>query len=149
MIQCSMFLHKMADYTLRYSGADIDSICDKVTDMRFTAAEISNFFEKKDKLRMVWRKHVLEGEIEAGITRYSTVTFPDVFPAGLENRDDLFIIAGSDYGNMDCNNAGVYYKKEGRNVICTVKYGFDSATSYKITVYCLVVFTADGGQSIE
>ncbi|MBQ3693124.1 MAG: hypothetical protein II931_07410 [Clostridia bacterium] len=47
MIQCSMFLHKMADYTPRYSGADIDSICDKVTDMRFTAAEISNFFEKK------------------------------------------------------------------------------------------------------
>ena len=90
----------MADYTLRYSGADIDSICDKVTDMRFTAAEISNFFEKKDKLRMVWRKHVLEGETEAGITRYSTVTFPDVFPAGLENRDDLFIIAGSDYGKM-------------------------------------------------
>ena len=153
----------MADYTLSYSGEELDEVCEKVKAINPSASDINSFFTNaiaitsffnhKDKLQMRWGTRVLEEEIPAWKARIREVMFGNIFPEGLENRNDPLILACTDYGDTardDLVNVKFYYIKNGRDVKCTLKFETEgAAVRYKITVYCLVIYTTDGSQGIE
>ena len=82
----------MADYTLSYSGEELDEVCEKVKAINPSASDINSFFTNaiaitsffnhKDKLQMRWGTRVLEEEIPAWKARIREVMFGNIFPEG-------------------------------------------------------------------
>lgn len=144
----------MADYTLRYSGQEIDSVCDKVTDMSFSASEINKLFSGTSPLRMYWGWHQFQAKIEQRNTSYHfTNTFTNILPEDAPDRDDIFVIVGCDFGGEVFSEASVSYKKSGKDVDAEVLITpggqwtgvANELKTYTMNMYCLVVYIEGGG----
>ncbi len=144
----------MADYTLRYSGEEIDSICDKVTNMNFNAADINSLFSRVSPLRMYWGWTAITANINARNTGYHYArTFPNILPEDSESRNDIFILVSCDFGGEVFSEASVAYKKNGRNVeaefLVTAGGEWSGKANelgtYTFNAYCLVIYLQNGG----
>lgn len=156
----------MADYTLSYSGEELDEVCEKVQAINPSASDINSFFTNanaitsffnhKDKLQMRWGTRTFTKSIAPGVTRIQPFEFVNIFPDNI--NDEQFhpiIIVNCDFGDKDIYiNTNLRYTRDPDNAK-TVKgnYSFtcnsDKTEDYIMNVYCLVIYTTDGSQGIE
>ena len=153
----------MADYTLSYSGEELDEVCEKVQAINPSASDINSFFTNanaitsffnhKDKLQMRWGTRTFTDSINSGTLRNVRFRFDNIFPDNI-NIEQLhpIIMVNCDFGDewfyVDTN---LRYKRVGRSVQgnFSFKSESDKAEDYIMNVYCLVIYTTDGSQGIE
>lgn len=144
----------MADYELRYSGEEIDAICDKVTGMNFTADEINSLLSKTSPLNMYWGWNSFRAEIKNRDTVYHyPCTFSNILPSGASNRKDIFVMVSCDFGGEVFDVASTSYRINGRDVEAEflISPGGKWANTanelgtYTMNAYCLVIYLTEGG----
>lgn len=147
----------MADYTLRYSGEEIDAICDKVSGMNFTADAINGLVSRTGPLRVRWGRVPVQMRINSrDQAYYYSVFFEDIIPEEAEDSDDVCILVNCDFGGEPFDVASVSYIKSGRSVEAKVLIHLGGAWTgyanelgtYHAVVYCLVVCLDGGGWSV-
>lgn len=137
----------MADYTLGYSGQQIDNVCNNV---------LNGALKDISKIRVKWEVFSTENEVKANTTHSFPYTFENILPEGAENRNDICIIVSCDFGGECFDIASTAFERNGRNV--TVRCLVDAADipwpgghanelgKYNMTCYCLVIYQdGDGG----
>ena len=132
----------MADYTLGYSGQQIDDVCNKV-------------LNGIGKIKVKWGVYSETKEVTAGGVHGISHNFEDILPVGAENRNDICIIVSCDFGGECFDIASTAFERNGRNVTvrCLVVAAESSwpplhaneLGTYNMTYYCLVVYQDGGG----
>lgn len=133
----------MADYTLGYSGQQIDDVCNKV-------------LNGIGKIKVKWGAISQTREVQARKVHSISYNFEDILPVGAENRNDICIITNCDFGGECFDIASTAFERSGRNVIvrCLVIAAENSwpeghanrLGTYNMTCYCLVIYQdGDGG----
>ena len=131
----------MADYTLGYSGQQIDDVCNKV-------------LNGIGKIRVKWGVFSAEKEVKANTTHSFSHNFEDILPVGAENRNDICIIVSCDFGGECFDIASTAFERNGRNVTvrCLVTADIpwpeghaNELGKYNMTYYCLVIYQDKGG----
>lgn len=139
----------MTDYTLGYSGQQIDDVCNNV---------LNGALKDISKIRVNWRVQSTAIEISErkpfpyGVSFY----FYEILPEGAENRNDICIIPYCDFGGECFDVASTALERNGRNVTvnCLMVVADSSwpgghaneLGTYNMTCYCLVIYQdGDGG----
>lgn len=144
----------MADYELRYSGEEIDAICDKVTGMNFTANDINGLMSRTGPLNMYWGWYSFKAEIKERDTAYHySHTFLDILPDGAADRKDIFVMVSCDFGGEVFDTASTSYKVNGKNVEAEFLISpggrwantANELGTYTMNAYCLVIYLTEGG----
>lgn len=156
----------MADYTLSYSGEELDEVCEKVQAINPSASDINSFFTNanaitsffnhKDKLQMRWGTRTFTDSVNSGTLISQRFRFDNIFPDNI-NIEQLhpIIMVNCDFGDKSFYiDTNIRYTRDPENARSvqgnfSFKSESDKTEIYTMNVYCLVIYTTDGSQGIE
>lgn len=143
----------MADYTLSYSGEELDEVCAKVQGINPSASDINSFFNHKDKLQMRWGTRTFTDSINSGTLRNIQFRFDNILPDNINiEQQHPIIMVTCDFGDKSFyTDTNLRYTRDGRSIQGNFSFRneSDETKTYTMNVYCLIIYNTDGSQGIE